>query len=142
MGKDIRLTNGELLEVNVNFLTLKLIMENGIDKLEKKIRTLAEQYANQKLMSNGVEITSIKPIDLTFSYKQSNIEKINEQIRYYSEKEKILKKYDIDLGDGKTFNMYQDELDATTNKIKELQKQSKFIELQNDIDEYNKSIKN
>ena len=37
MGKDIRLTNGELLEVNVNFLTLKLIMENGIDKLEKKI---------------------------------------------------------------------------------------------------------
>ena len=37
MGKDIRLTSGELLEVNVNFLTLKLIMDNGIDKLEKKI---------------------------------------------------------------------------------------------------------
>ena len=115
---------------------------DNVDKLEKKIRTLAEQYANQKLMSNGVEITSIKPIDLTFSYKQSNIEKINEQIRYYSEKEKILKKYDIDLGDGKTFNMYQDELDATTKKVVELQKQSKFIELKNDIDEYNKSIKN
>ena len=115
---------------------------DNVDKLEKKIRTLAEQYANQKLKSNNVEIIGIKPIDLTFSYKQSDIEKINEQIRYYSEKEKILKKYDIDLGDGKTFNMYQDELDATTKKIKELQKQSKFIELKNDIDEYNKSIKN
>ena len=115
---------------------------DNVDKLEKKIRSLAEQYANQKLMSNGVEITSIKPIDLTFSYKQSNIEKINEQIRYYSEKEKILKKYDIDLGDGKTFNIYQDELDATTKKVIELQKQAKFIELKNDIDEYNKSIKN
>ena len=115
---------------------------DNVDKLEKKIRTLAEQYANQKLMSNGVEITSIKPIDLTFSYKQSNIEKINEQIRYYSEKEKILKKYDIDLGDGKTFNIYQDELDATTKKVLELQKQAKFIELKNDVDEYNKSIKN
>ena len=115
---------------------------DNVDKLEKKIRALAEQYANQKLMSNGVEITSIKPIDLTFSYKQSNIEKINEQIRYYSEKEKILKKYDIDLGDGKTFNMYQKDLDATTEKIKELQKQAKFIELKNDVDEYNKSIKN
>ena len=115
---------------------------DNVDKLEKKIRTLAEQYANQKLKSNNVEIIGIKPIDLTFSYKQSDIEKINEQIRYYSEKEKILKKYDIDLGDGKTFNMYQDELDATTKKIKELQKQAKFIELKNDIDEYNKSIKN
>ena len=115
---------------------------DNVDKLEKKIRALAEQYANQKLMSNGVEITSIKPIDLTFSYKQSNIEKINEQIRYYSEKEKILKKYDIDLGDGKTFNIYQDELDATTKKVIELQKQAKFIELKNDVDEYNKSIKN
>ena len=115
---------------------------DNVDKLEKKIRALAEQYANQKLMSNGVEITSIKPIDLTFSYKQSNIEKINEQIRYYSEKEKILKKYDIDLGDGKTFNIYQDELDATTKKVLELQKQAKFIELKNDVDEYNKSIKN
>ena len=115
---------------------------DNVDKLEKKIRTLAEQYANQKLKSNNVEIIGFKPIDLTFYYKQSNIEKINEQIRYYSEKEKILKKYDIDLGDGETFNMYQDELDATTKKIKELQKQSKFIELKNDIDEYNKSIKN
>ena len=115
---------------------------DNVDKLEKKIRALAEQYANQKLMSNGVEITSIKPIDLTFSYKQSNIEKINEQIRYYSEKEKILKKYDIDLGDGKTFNIYQDELDATTKKVVELQKKAKFIELKNDVDEYNKSIKN
>ena len=115
---------------------------DNVDKLEKKIRTLAEQYANQKLKSNNVEIIGIKPIDLTFSYKQSDIEKINEQIRYYSEKEKILKKYDIDLGDGETFNIYQKDLDATTEKIKELQKQSKFIELKNDIDEYNKSIKN
>ena len=114
---------------------------DNVDKLEKKIRNLAEQYANQKLMSNGVEITNVKPIDLTFSYKQSNIEKINEQIRYYSEKEKILKKYDIELGDDTTFNIYQDELDATTKKIAELQKQAKLTELNNDIAEYSKSIK-
>lgn len=116
---------------------------DNVDKLEKKIRALAEQYADQKLKADGgAEIIGFKKIDLTFSYKQSNIEKINEQIRYYFEKEKFLKQYDIDLGDGKTFNMYQKDLDATTEKIKELQKQAKFIELKNDIDEYNKSIKN
>ena len=128
-------------EVNLPFVLIGGITLDNVDKLEKKIRALAEQYANQKLMSNGVEITNVKPIDLTFSYKQSNIEKINEQIRYYSEKEKILKKYDIELGDDTTFNIYQDELDATTKKIAELQKQAKLTELNNDIAEYSKSIK-
>lgn len=35
--KDIRLSNGELLNVNINFLTLKMIIDLGIDKLEKKL---------------------------------------------------------------------------------------------------------
>ena len=115
---------------------------DNVDKLEKKIRALAEQYANQKFKPDGAETIGFKKIDLTFSYKKSDIEKINDQIRYYSERETFLKKYDIDLGDGETFNIYQKDLDATTEKIKELQKQAKFIELKNDVDEYNKSIKN
>ena len=115
---------------------------DNVDKLEKKIRALAEQYADQKLKADGAETIGFKKIDLTFSYKKSDIEKINDQIRYYSEKETFLKKYDIDLGDGKTFNMYQKDLDATTEKIKELQKQAKLTELNNDIAEYSKSIKN
>lgn len=33
--QDIRLENGELLSVKVNFLTLYLIKKTGIDKLQK-----------------------------------------------------------------------------------------------------------
>lgn len=37
--QDIRLENGELLSVKVNFLTLYLIKKTGIDKLQKKLKT-------------------------------------------------------------------------------------------------------
>ena len=114
---------------------------DNVDKMEKKIRTLAEQYSNQKIMANGIKADELKPIDLTFSYKQSDIEKINEQIRYYSEKEKILKKYDVELDDGNTFNILQDDIDETTKKIDGLKKQLKLTEINNDIKEYSKSIK-
>lgn len=120
-----------------------------IETAQKKIRRLAEQYSNQKLMSNGIpfdmsngiEVDELKPIDLTFSYKQSDIEKINEQIRYYSEKQKIYKKYDVELDDGNTFNIFQDDIDETTKKIAGLKKQLKLTEINNDIKEYSKSIK-
>ena len=36
--QDIRLENGELLSVKVNFLTLYLIKKTGIDKLQKKLK--------------------------------------------------------------------------------------------------------
>ena len=112
-----------------------------IETAQKKIRKLAEQYSNQKLMANGIEVDELKPIDLTFSYKQSDIEKINEQIRYYSEKQKIYKKYDVELDDGSTFNIFQDDIDETTKKIAGLKNQLKLTEINNDIKEYSKSIK-
>ena len=72
MGKDIRLTNGELLEVNVNFLTLKLIMENGIDKLEKKI-TKAKDEDEKNLLS--MELAS----KMIYVILRSNGKKVDEE---------------------------------------------------------------
>lgn len=47
---DIRLENGELLTVKVNFLTLYLIQKNGIDALQKKLKTAKPNKVNDLQM--------------------------------------------------------------------------------------------
>lgn len=36
--KEIRLTDGTLLEVKINFLTMKLIVDEGIEELSNKVK--------------------------------------------------------------------------------------------------------
>lgn len=112
------------------------------DKMIAKAKELAKLYSTQKMAQNGVEVKDIKPIDLTFSYKTSNIDKINEEIRYLSEKQKIMKEFDIKIDDTTTFNIYQDEIDETTKKINELKKAAKLDEILDDIKNYKKEIAN
>lgn len=47
MSKGIRLTDGTLLEPKVNFLTLKIFQEEGLDKLYKKIQKKPDDGALQ-----------------------------------------------------------------------------------------------
>ena len=110
------------------------------DKMIAKAKELAQQYSLQKMAQTGLEVTDIKPIDLTFSYKTSDIDKINEEIRYLSEKQKIMKEFDIKIDDTTTFNIYQDEIDDTTKKINELKKAAKLDEILDDIKNYKKEI--
>lgn len=46
---DIRLTNGELLDVDINFLTLKLITKLKIAKLEKQLKETVDEDEREML---------------------------------------------------------------------------------------------
>lgn len=46
---DIRLTNGELLDVDINFLTLKLITKLKIAKLEKQLKETVDEEEREML---------------------------------------------------------------------------------------------
>lgn len=46
---DIRLTNGELLDVDINFLTLKLITKLKIAKLEKQLKETIDEDEREML---------------------------------------------------------------------------------------------
>lgn len=47
MSKSIRLTDGTLLEPKINFLTIKLFQEEGLDKLYKKMQKMPNDSALQ-----------------------------------------------------------------------------------------------
>ena len=46
---DIRMTNGELLDVDINFLTLKLITKLKIAKLEKQLKETIDEDEREML---------------------------------------------------------------------------------------------
>jgi hypothetical protein len=48
-SRDIRLENGELMTVRINFLTLKLIIDNKIDALEKRMKKEKDKDKKQQL---------------------------------------------------------------------------------------------
>lgn len=72
MGKDIRLTNGELLEINVNFLTLKLIIDNGIDRIEKQAKKAKDEEEKNRL---NMELAS----KMIYVILRSNGKKVDEE---------------------------------------------------------------
>ena len=43
MDRDIRLSNGELINININFYTLKLLAQSNLSSLERKIDKLKEK---------------------------------------------------------------------------------------------------
>lgn len=99
--KDIRLTDGTLLEININFLTLKLIVDLDVEKLhtklqkkpdEKKIQMdIASKLLYAIIRSNGrkvdmdealmllpVEDETIQSLIIEFSSKLENFKKKQE----------------------------------------------------------------
>ena len=100
--QDIRLENGELLSVKVNFLTLYLIKKTGIDKLQKKLKTakkdlnieIAAKMIYVILRSNGKKVDEeeammLVPIDA------GEIEKLF--IEFKNKMEKLKKKEDMKM---------------------------------------------
>lgn len=70
--KDIRLSNGELLNVNVNFYTLKLISDLGIEKLEQKMNNAKTEEQKNKI---GLDITG----KMIYIILRSNGKMVNEE---------------------------------------------------------------
>lgn len=40
---EVRLTNGELLEININFLTIKILNDAGIKKIDKLMKSKSDR---------------------------------------------------------------------------------------------------
>ena len=64
--QDIRLENGELLSVKVNFLTLYLIKKTGIDKLQKKLKTAKKE---------AIDAGEIEKLFIEFKNKMEKLKK-------------------------------------------------------------------
>lgn len=69
--QDIRLENGELLSVKVNFLTLYLIKKTGIDKLQKKLETAKKE----EIEDLNIEIAA----KMIYVILRSNGKKVDEE---------------------------------------------------------------
>lgn len=50
--RDIRLTNGELLSININFLTLKMLNDSHIAMKEKQVNVLKKKIKQEKKAKN------------------------------------------------------------------------------------------
>lgn len=103
--KDIRLANGELLNVNINFLTLKLINDLKIDKLENKLANAKTEEERTRislditgkmiyviLRSNGKRVDEeeammLVPMDLEDI--QSLFEHFSEKMEQFKKKEEL-----------------------------------------------------
>ena len=71
-GKDIRLSNGELLNVNINFLTLKLISDLGIEKLEEQLNKAETEEEKTRI---SLDITG----KMIYVILRSNGKKVDEE---------------------------------------------------------------
>lgn len=69
MSKDIRLTDGTILEIKINFLTIKILEELQLHKLEKKM----EENPNDEKIA--IEVAS----KILYAIIRSNGRKVDEE---------------------------------------------------------------
>ena len=58
MDRDIRLSNGELINININFYTLKLLAQSNLSSLERKIDKLKEKLEITKTEEKKQDINN------------------------------------------------------------------------------------
>ena len=114
--------------------------EGGFDeqyeKLKKKAIDLAEAWTSQRTQFRGIEVANVKPVDLTFSYKKTELEKLNDEIQYQENLRDWYLNFNIEIDEDTTFNKFQEQLDETREKIKSLKKEATLKELGEDIKDY------
>lgn len=114
--------------------------EGGFDeqyeKLKKKAIDLADAWTTQRSQFRGIEVANVKPVDLTFSYKKSELDKLNDEIQYQENLRDWYLNFNIEIDEDTTFNKFQEQLDETREKIKSLKKEATLKELGEDIKDY------
>ena len=95
-------------------------------------------YLKNKI-EDGFEKVGTKPIYIDFSYKMSKGEKIDKEIERLEARLKSLKdmKYNVPI---KEWNDMQQEIADTTAQIERMKKAADLNELQEDIQQYSKSV--
>ena len=86
MGRDIRLSNGELINININFYTLKLLAQSNLSSLERKIDKLKEKLEIAKSeekkqdINNEINALSYEMIGkIIYIILRSNGKKVDEE---------------------------------------------------------------
>ena len=86
MDRDIRLSNGELISININFYTLKLLAQSDLHSLERKIDKLKEKLASTKSeekiqdINNEINALSYEMIGkIIYIILRSNGKKVDEE---------------------------------------------------------------
>ena len=86
MDRDIRLSNGELINININFYTLKLLAQSNLSSLERKIDKLKEKLditkseEKKKDINNEINALSYEMIGkIIYIILRSNGKKVDEE---------------------------------------------------------------
>ena len=86
MDRDIRLSNGELINININFYTLKLLAQSNLSSLERKIDKLKEKFEIAKSeekkqdINNEINALSYEMIGkIIYIILRSNGKKVDEE---------------------------------------------------------------
>ena len=86
MDRDIRLSNGELINININFYTLKLLAQSNLSSLERKIDKLKEKLESTKSeekkqdINNEINALSYEMIGkIIYISLRSNGKKVDEE---------------------------------------------------------------
>lgn len=120
--------------------------EGGFDeqyeKLKKKAIELADAWTTQRSQFRGVEVANVKPVDITFDYKKTELEKLNDEIQYQENLRDWYLQFDIQIDEDTTFNKFQDSLDETREKIKQLKSEASLKEIQQDLKEASETLNN
>lgn len=120
--------------------------EGGFDeqyeKLKKKAIELADAWTTQRSQFRGIEVANVKPVDITFDYKKTELEKLNDEIQYQENLRDWYLQFDIQIDEDTTFNKFQDSLDETREKIKQLKSEASLKEIQQDLKEASETLNN
>ena len=86
MDRDIRLSNGELINININFYTLKLLAQSNLSSLERKIDKLKEKLEiaksddKKQYINNEINALSYEMIGkIIYIILRSNGKKVDEE---------------------------------------------------------------
>ena len=117
----------------LNFYNEEEALQQIVDDLEKRV-------GNSKLLKGGIEVVASKPLDITFNYRMSKTEKIEQMIDFLTKRLEYLKGLKIeDIGE-QAFKDAQTEIEKINGAVINLKKNLKVTELTDDIREYKKQL--
>lgn len=92
--KRITLSNGEVLEININWLTLKVLNDYGLDKLNKKMQKDENQLEAAAVLIHAILQSNGKKVSIDEALSLISIEDdgIFEIFEIFKEKLEVFKK--------------------------------------------------
>lgn len=110
---------------------------NNIDYL---IETLKEEIGN-RLAAMGVTITAPLRYDVTFEYKKSNLEKLQDRLDFIKDNIERLEDVKVENVGEKMFDKAQEDLTKFRELLYQVKREATMTEISDDMKEYSKTLK-